>query len=171
MRTEDFLVDDATTAQVGQCVDHGSTVSGVRYRRDAPTPPIPYALPGGFAERLQRQFRLGIPHVLNPLEEVVLLDPATEGRQLQMGVEVHQTRHQDGVGQFDGAGALRLRHLFGRSDLCDPTVFTNENGPVDDYGAGHGIDGSCGDLQQVSDLQSCGGSGCSSPLEGRRPSC
>ena len=171
MRPEYFLVDDATTTQVGQRVDHGSAVSRVRHRRDAPTPPIPYTLPGGFPERLHCQFRLGIPHMLNPLEEVVLLDPATQGRQLQMGVKVHQARHQEGIGQFDGAGPLRLRNLCGRSDLCDPTVFTNENGPVDDYGAGHGIDGSGGDLQQISDLQGCGGSGRSSPLGGRRPSC
>ncbi len=92
----------------------------------------------------------GTSDMLDPCEEVVFFDAPTYCGQLQVRVEIDQPRHDERIREVQRGRALGMGHI-GRGPDCGYTaVFINKNGPVENDGAGHRVDGARDELQPIS---------------------
>src|SRR5438132_5798638 len=92
IRAEDFLIDDPAPAEIVQRAHHRSRAARLRDARNAARPAVSYTCDRRFVERFRSGCVLELSNPPDPCDELglVVLGTATEMRQLEVRVTIHQ---------------------------------------------------------------------------------
>src|SRR5205085_6530569 len=116
----------------------------------APRPTIPHAPDRGLIELSITRLFFEVADAANPFHErgLVMLGAATEMRQLEVRVAVHEAGHELGVGKMQRLAVARHRHCSVRTDRRDPAARVNKNGAVLEGRRRYGMDTAGSNAQQ-----------------------
>jgi len=134
MRTEDFLVCNAASAELGESVSHGAGVPGIGNGGDTRGPAFPNALPGRIQELRWRALSLQGPEPANPRGEIGLVELLRESGEFEMSVSIDETGQEGRVGEVLGGDTRRRRDCVTdvRADCGYIPLFIDEDRTIPD---------------------------------------